>query len=57
MGRKVKLNDEQVLFLREHRGERTLKEWALYFDCSDLTVFKAAHGQGVYNFELKENPQ
>jgi hypothetical protein len=54
MGRKVKLSDENVHFLRTHSGEKTMKEWAAYFDCSALTIFKAIHKQGVYGYELKE---
>lgn len=57
MGRKVKLSDESVHFLRIHAGEKTMKEWAQYFDCSALTIFKAIHKQGVYQFELNENPE
>ena len=56
MGRKVKLSDESVQFLRTHHQQKTMKEWASYFDCSVLTIFNAIHKKGVYAFNLKENP-
>jgi len=48
MGRYRKLTEENVQFLREHVKEKTLKEWALFFDTSSLTIFNAIHGKEAY---------
>jgi len=54
MGRFRKLSEENVTFLREHVKEKTLKDWALFFDTSSLTVHNAIHGKGAYADKAKE---